>query len=114
LVANIEAHQGRELTAAELHRLAALDQQAELRGEDHVDAGEAPYDLDSSDDRAKYIGERLQVPQERKDPSGVRLDEDGETPSFNLDSRDERVAAIDAALAGVAVAAHDNDDLGDE
>jgi hypothetical protein len=60
--------QGRDLTRSELERLAELDEQAELRGQEEIDVREALHDLDSSDGRARYISERLEVPQSAANP----------------------------------------------
>ena len=62
------------------------------------------------------MAERLSVPQQREQASGVRVDEDGDKiPSVNAESSDERAAAIDAALSGEAVSVHDSSDIeGDE
>jgi hypothetical protein len=99
----------RSLASSEIHRLAELDEQADLRGQDEVDAHEALYDLDSSQGRAAYIGEQLQVPEERPEPSANVIGEDGEfKPGYDLDSSKERVAAIDALMAGEDVATYDN------
>ena len=39
----------------------------------------------------------------------MQLDADGEeVPSFNVEVRNERVAAIDAAMSGEAVSVHDS------
>ena len=112
LVDRIETVEHRQLTETEVDRLWQRDQLAELRGEPDIDPSEALYDLDTSDGIATYIGERLSVPQEREEASAVQLDADGEeVPSFNVEVRDERVAAIDAAMSGEAVSVHDNDDL---
>ena len=112
LVDRIETVENRALTETEIDRLAQRDELAQLRGETDIDPSEALYDLDSSEGIATYIGERLSVPQEREEASAVQLDADGEeVPSFNVDNRDEREAAIDAALSGEAVSVHGDDDL---
>jgi hypothetical protein len=109
LVDRIETVENRALTETEIDRLAQRDELAQLRGETDIDPSEALYDLDSSEGIATYIGERLSVPQEREEASAVQLDADGEeVPSFNVEVRNERVAAIDAAMSGEAVSVHDS------
>jgi hypothetical protein len=58
----------------------------------------------------KYIGEKLAVPRERAEASGV-VDEGDDTPSFNYDDPAEREAAIDLAASGETVCVHDATDL---
>jgi hypothetical protein len=52
----------------------------------------------------------LAVEPERAEASGV-LDDGEDSPSFNYDNRDEREAAIDAALSGESVSVHDSSNI---
>lgn len=117
LAQRIEIGEGRRLTSTEIQRLADLDEQAELRGEDSIDPSQALHDLDSSDGIAAYIGERLEAPREKTEPSANVLDPDTgeERPGFNLDNSAELAAHIDARMAGEDVAAYDDTfESGDE
>jgi hypothetical protein len=97
------------LTHSELVALAQLDERAELQGSDEVDVNAAILNLDDSDQRAAYIGERLRVEPEETEPSANVIGEDREErPGFNLDKSDERAAAIDNLLAGENVASYDS------
>jgi hypothetical protein len=110
LVERVQVGEGRQLTETELYRLAELDEQAELQGEDDVDVTEVLHDLDTAAGREAYMAERLAVEPERAEASGV-LDDGEDSPSFNYDNRDEREAAIDAALSGESVSVHDSSDI---
>jgi hypothetical protein len=110
LAERIAQGEGRRLTRAELEALAEADEQAALRGEDTVDTSGAILDLDDSTQRAEYIGERLQVPQEREQPSANVLDPatGEEKPGFNLDDSNERAEVIDRLLQGQDTSTYDN------
>ena len=117
LAERIAQGEGRTLTRSELERLVDADEHAELTGEDDIDVRAALFDLDSSDGRAAYMAERLQVPQERDEPSADVLDpETGESkPGYDLDDINERAAAIDALMGGEDVAGYDSTyESGDE
>jgi hypothetical protein len=111
LAQRIAITEGRDLTTTEIERLAELDERAELRGEDQIDASEALYDLSSlsGDGVAHYIAEKLAIPPEREEPSANVIGEDGsEKPGYDLDDPAQASAAIDALMAGEDVAGYDS------
>ena len=61
----------------------------------------ALLDLDDSEQRAAYIGEKLRVEPERDEPSKLAVNDDGEeVAAYDLDSSTDRAAVIDRMMSG--------------
>jgi hypothetical protein len=111
----VEREQGRALLDGEVQRMwqaaneAVEDPSVETDAQIWAAAKQEAGSLDSSDDVAAYIGERLAVPREREEPSARVVDDDGnERPGYDLDKPNERAEAIDRLMAGEDVAGYDS------
>jgi hypothetical protein len=114
-LAAVERERGAKLFDSDKERMwqaaqqAAEDPSVETDAQVWAKAKEAAGNLDSPDDIAAYIGERLAVPQEREEPSATVVDEDGEQrPGYDLDNPNERAEAIDRLMEGQDVAGYDS------
>lgn len=110
LTERIEQDQGRALTETERERVWESVTLADREDHDTVDVSGAILDLDDSEQRADYIGEKLRVPREQDEPSTPAINGDGEeVAAFDLSNSTDRAAVIDRMMAGEDAAVIENE-----